>query len=127
MSTFDNRLLESGFKSIGLCSSLWIGSDGSFRAGFYLYQGRLHLVLRIDENSYYINEVKRELVEICLRGGLSIYDLATGSRAAIWWQGAKMCRATILHRIRLWWCLQTSKFLPLPNYYYLWNEYIYHA
>lgn len=127
MSTFDKRLVESGFTPIGLCSSLWIGRDGSFRGGFYIYQGRLHLILYVDANSYYINEVKRESVEACLRNGITLFALATECRSSMWWEVGKLHKATILHQFKLWWRLKISIFMPLPNYYYLWNEYIYTA
>ena len=125
MSTFDPRLLESGFKPIGLCSSLWVSRDGSFRGGFYLYQGRLHLVIRIDAERYFVNEIKRDQVDNCLRGGITLFELGTECRNSGWWNKGRLSRATLMNRLILWWRLRTDHFSTLPNYYYLWNGYIY--
>ena len=123
MSTFDKRLVESGFTPIGLCSSLWIGRDGSFRGGFYTYQGRLHLILYVDADCYYINEVRRKTVEVCLRDRITLFALATECRSSMWWEMGKLREGTTLQRLKLWWLLQTNAYLLLPNYYYLWCEY----
>lgn len=127
MSTFDNRLIKSGFSPIGLCSTLWIGRDGSFRGGLYLFQGQLHVVLSMGANHYYINEVNPKVVEICLQGTISLFELATKSQLPYWWGMGKLHKATLLNKLFLWWRLRTNKFQLLPNYYYLWNEYICHA
>jgi hypothetical protein len=127
MSTFDNRLIKSGFTPIGLCSTLWIGRDGSFRGGFYLYNGQLYIVLSIDANHYYINEVQPNVVEVCLQGTISLFELATKSQLPYWWGMGKLNKATLLNKLILWWRLRTNKSELLPNYYYLWKEYICHA
>jgi len=47
MSVIDIRLIESGFVKTGLCSTLWVNADDSFRAGFFILHENLCLVIKL--------------------------------------------------------------------------------
>jgi len=48
MSTTIDILSKVGLTSIGMCSTLWINPDGSFRAGLFRYRSLLHLVVFLE-------------------------------------------------------------------------------
>ena len=123
MSKSTDILSKAGLNSIGICSTLWVDPDGAFRAGLFRYRGLLHLAVLLSGDRYWIAPVATESVEICLRGGSSLHELASGNKHAYLLCNEQMIKAGWLDRIRLWWALRTKRTELLPNYYYLWNEY----
>jgi len=123
MSTTIDILSKVGLTSIGMCSTLWINPDGSFRAGLFRYRSLLHLVVFLEGERFWVTSVSTESVEICLRGGSSLMELASNSKHSYVLTNKQLIAAEWLERIRLWWVLRTNRTELLPNYYYLWNAY----
>jgi hypothetical protein len=123
MSKSTEILSKAGLNSIGICSTLWVDSDGAFRAGLFRYRGLLHLAVFLKDDRFWVTSVANESVEICLRGGSSLYELASCHKYPYILEVGKLKKAGWADRIRLWWELRTNPPDLLPNYYYLWNEY----
>lgn len=124
MSVIDIRLIESGFVKTGLCSTLWVNADDSFRAGFFVLQEKLRLVIKVDPDMYYVSNVQPENVGLGFRAGLSLYKLALESQSSSIWRSGRLQKSTLLHRLQLRWVLFRNHYSLLPNYYYLWDDYI---
>jgi hypothetical protein len=123
MQKINEALFKAGFISLGLCSTLWVNSEGVFRAGIFRYLGQLHLVVFIGHERYWIVQVLEESVEICLRGGLTLHELAHGNECPFVLKSGTLLKARWADKIYLWWVLRINQPNLLPNYYYLWNEY----
>lgn len=123
MGTAIQYLSEIGLRSIGLCSSLWTDASGDFKAGLFLYESSLHLVIRPGGATYYVAPVHPDSVEHCLRGGSSLYDLLREQKKLYHIRGGRIVRADLLHRLRIRVSLLLRKPIPLPNNYYIWSEY----
>ncbi len=124
MSVIDIRLIDSGFVKTGLCSTLWVNADDSFRAGFFVFQEKLRLVIKVDPDMYYVSNVQPENVGLGFRAGLSLYKLALESQSSSIWRSGRLQKSTLLHRLQLRWVLFSNHYRLLPNYYYLWDDYI---
>ena len=123
MSKSTDILSKAGLNSIGICSTLWVDPDGAFRAGLFRYRGLLHLAVLLSGDRYWITPVATESVEICLRGGSSLHELASDNKHPCVLLNERLTRAGWFDRFRLWWVLRTNRTELLPNHYYLWNEY----
>lgn len=126
MSIITNTLSKVGLTSIGICSTLWVNPGGAFRAGLFRYKGLLHLVVFLGGERFWVTSVLTESVEICLRGGSSLKELASSSKNQYVLTNQRLTNAGCLDRIRLWWVLRKNRTELLPNYYYLWNEYCFY-
>ena len=124
MSVIDIRLIESGFVKTGLCSTLWLNADDSFRAGFFVLHGKLRLVIKIGPDLYYVSNVQPEIVGLGFRTGVSLFKLANECQSSCIWKSGRLQQSTFLHRLKLRCVLFRNHYSLLPNYYYLWNDYI---
>ena len=124
MSVIDIRLIESGFVKTGLCSALWVNADDSFRAGFFVLHENLCLVIKVDCDSYFVSKVQLGHVGLGFRKGVSLYKLALGCQSPSIWKSGRLQKSTLLHRLQLRWVLLKNQYSLLPNYYYLWNDYM---
>lgn len=125
MSRATDILSKAGLNAIGICSTLWVNRDGAFRAGLFRYRGLLHLAVSLGDDRYWVIPVSTEKVEISLRGGSSLYELATINKHPYVLRNERLIKARGSDRIRLWWVLRTNRTELLPNYYYLWNQYFF--
>lgn len=124
MSVIDIRLIESGFVKTGLCSTLWVNADDSFRAGFFVLHEKLRLVIKIRPDLYYVSKVQPENVAFSFRTGVSLFKLANECQSSCTWKNGRLQQSTFLHRLQLRWVLFRNHHSLLPNYYYLWNDYV---
>jgi hypothetical protein len=124
MSVIDIRLIDSGFVKTGLCSTLWVNADDSFRAGFFVLHQNLCLVIKVDPDTYFVSNMQPERVGLGFRTGVSLYKLAIECLSSFIWKSGRLQKSTLLHRLQLRWVLFKNHSSLLPNYYYLWNSYI---
>jgi len=124
MSTTKDFLSRLGLKSIGICSTLWINSEGRFKAGLFYFHKNLHLVVELADKEFWIVPVTKKSVEICLRGETTLFKLATTEKSPSISSGMILHKAKIVHKFRLWYIIKKIRPVLIPNHYYLWNQYI---
>ena len=125
MRRIRDALAKSGLISIGLCSTLWIAEDGAFRGGFFRQDGVLNLALTFGDNRFWIAPVSTELVEMCLQGQISLFNLANETKCSYIIVHNRLTKPGCLARFHLWRSLNFNPPRLLPNSYYIWREYIF--
>lgn len=120
-----NLLSNAGIKSIGMCSSLWTDSEGKFSAGLFYFHEYLHLVVKIAGEQFWIVPVTKESVDVCLRGTSTLFKLASNQSGYCILTRMVLHEPRLIHKIRMCYVLKTSQPILIPNYYYIWNQYLF--
>ncbi len=125
MLTTIDLLSNAGIKSIGMCSSLWTDSEGKFSAGLFYFHEYLHLVVKIAGEQFWIVPVTKESVDVCLRGTATLFKLASNQSVSYILTRKVLHESRLIHKIRLCYVLKISQPILIPNYYYVWNQYLF--
>jgi hypothetical protein len=125
MPTIPNIIIEQGFESVGLLSTLYVGkSNQHFFAGLFTKDDRLYMVIQTSEGEYIFFPIQEKQVMGLFKGEHSLMDLArqAGKIETIPFDPqANEKRTRIL--FRMFYRMALGKIKTIPNAFYIWNEY----
>jgi hypothetical protein len=125
MPTIPNIIIEQGFESVGLLSTLYVGkSHQEFFAGLFTMDDHLHMVIQTGDVEYIFFPVQEKQVLGLFKGEHSLMDLARQSskiESIPFDSQANEKRTRIF--FRMFYRMALGKIKTIPNAFYIWNEY----
>lgn len=125
MPSIPNIIIENGFESIGLLSTLYINkSTQDFFAGLYTRGEQLTMIIGLSETEFIYFPINEKQVMGLFKGEHSLIELvrSTANLESIphdEQSGEKRTRFVL----KMFYKTALGKIKTIPNAFYLWNEY----
>jgi hypothetical protein len=125
MPSIPHIIIEQGFESIGLLSTLYVvKSNQEFFAGLFTKDDRLYMVVQTGDSEHIFFPIQEKQMMGLFKGEHSLMDLArqAGKIETIPFDThANEKRTRIL--FRMFYRMALGKIKTIPNAFYIWNEY----
>lgn len=125
MPTIPNIIIETGFETIGMLSTMYINKSGQdFFAGLFTREDRLYLVIRLSDDEYIYIPVNEKLILGLFKGEFSLVDLIRNAeRIESIPKDELSAEKRTRYIFKLFYRTALGKIRTIPNAFYLWNEY----
>jgi hypothetical protein len=127
MPAIPNIIIEHGFESIGLLSTMYINkSTQDFFAGLFTLADRLQLVIRLSEDEYIYIPVNEKHILGLFKGEYSLLELVrNATRIDSIPNDEQSSEKRTKYIFKMFYRTALGKIKTISNAFYLWNEYSY--